>query len=32
MNVLYADGSVVAEDPQDINPASPAHEMALWDP
>jgi len=32
MNVLYADGSVVAEDPKDINPAVPAHEMALWDP
>jgi prepilin-type N-terminal cleavage/methylation domain-containing protein/prepilin-type processing-associated H-X9-DG protein len=32
MNVLYADGSVVAEDPKDIDPAVPAHEMALWIP
>jgi len=32
MNVLYADGSVVAEDPKDVDPAVPAHEMALWDP
>jgi prepilin-type N-terminal cleavage/methylation domain-containing protein/prepilin-type processing-associated H-X9-DG protein len=32
MNVLYADGSVVAEDPKDVNPAVPAIEAALWDP
>jgi prepilin-type processing-associated H-X9-DG protein len=32
MNVLYADGSVVAEDPADVNPVVPAHETALWDP
>ncbi|MCX5677419.1 MAG: prepilin-type N-terminal cleavage/methylation domain-containing protein [Planctomycetota bacterium] len=32
MNVLYADGSVVAEEPKDIDPADPVHEMALWDP
>jgi hypothetical protein len=32
MNVLYGDGSVAAEDPQDINPAVPENERALWDP
>jgi prepilin-type N-terminal cleavage/methylation domain-containing protein/prepilin-type processing-associated H-X9-DG protein len=32
MNVLYADGSVAAEDPKDVNPADPARERALWDP
>ena len=32
MNVLYSDGSVVAEDPLDINPATLATEKALWDP
>jgi prepilin-type processing-associated H-X9-DG protein len=32
MNVLYADGSVVAEDPKDVDPSDPTHEAALWDP
>jgi prepilin-type processing-associated H-X9-DG protein len=32
MNVLYGDGSVAAEDPQDINPAVPENERTLWDP
>ena len=32
MNVLYADGSVVAEDPKDVNPVVPSVEAALWDP
>ncbi|MCX5685103.1 MAG: hypothetical protein NT049_15675 [Planctomycetota bacterium] len=32
MNVLYADGAVVAEDPKDVNPAVPSIETALWDP
>ncbi|MCX5682430.1 MAG: type II secretion system protein [Planctomycetota bacterium] len=32
MNVLYSDGSVAAEDPQDINPVVPANERTLWDP
>jgi prepilin-type N-terminal cleavage/methylation domain-containing protein/prepilin-type processing-associated H-X9-DG protein len=32
MNVLYSDGSVAAENPQDVNPAVPANERALWDP
>ena len=32
MNVLYADGSVAAEDPKDVNPVVPSVEAALWDP
>ena len=32
MNVLYSDGSVAAENPQDIDPVTPKNEWALWDP
>ena len=32
MNVLYGDGSVAAENPQDIDPVTPKNEWALWRP
>ena len=32
MNVLYSDGSVAAENPQDIDPVTPKNEWALWRP
>jgi prepilin-type processing-associated H-X9-DG protein len=32
MNVLYGDGSVAAENPQDIDPVTPKNEWVLWRP